>query len=179
MEIIRLDKVHKTHHRDESAIPEPGDFVTSEHSTASMNDKPSTVKPRIAIVDDDPGMRSFITRVLRLTGLATVSFESGEAFLQEQLREPSVCVLLDLSMPGISGFEVKDRLAKSYPNVPVILITGQTDLLWASSHSRRDSQRASQSLLIRRCCCPQSGRLSDVPKRGWQPEGFSGLKLFV
>lgn len=106
---------------------EPDDFVTSEHSSVLMNDKHSIAKPRIAIVDDDPGMRSFIARVLRLTGLSTVSFESGETFLQEQLREPSVCVLLDLSMPGISGFEVKDRLAKSYPNVPVILITGQTD----------------------------------------------------
>jgi FixJ family two-component response regulator len=92
-----------------------------------MNDKCSTVKPRIAIVDDDPGMRTFLARVLRLTGFTTVTYESGEAFLQEELREPSVCVLLDLSMPGISGFDVKDRLTKSHPNVPVILITGQAD----------------------------------------------------
>jgi len=127
MEIIRLDNIHKTYHRGELAIPDAGDLFNSEHCTVSMNDKHSTAKPRIAIVDDDPGMRRFLARVLRLTGFSTVTYESGEAFLQEQLREPSVCVLLDLSMAGISGFEVKDRLAKSHPNVPVILITGQTD----------------------------------------------------
>jgi FixJ family two-component response regulator len=127
MEIIRLDNLQKTHHRDELAIPDAGALFTSEHSAVLMNDKYPNAKPRIAIVDDDPGMRRFLARVLRSTGFSTVTYESGEAFLREQLREPSVCVLLDLSMPGISGFEVKDRLAKSHPNVPVILITGQTD----------------------------------------------------
>ena len=92
-----------------------------------MNEERSVAKPRIAIVDDDPGMRTLLARVLRLRGFSTVTFESGEAFLEEQLSDPSICVVLDLSMPGISGFDVKDRLAKSHPNVPVILITGETD----------------------------------------------------
>jgi len=103
------------------------DVTTSEHATVLMNEEHSVAKPRIAIVDDDPGMRTLLARVLRLRGFSTVTFESGEAFLEEQLSDPSICVVLDLSMPGISGFDVKDRLAKSHPNVPVILITGETD----------------------------------------------------
>jgi len=91
-----------------------------------MNDKLSTANPRIAIVDDDPGMRSLLACIVRLKGFSTMTFESGEAFLEEQLSDPWVCVLLDLSLPGISGFEVKDKLAQSHPDVPVILITGET-----------------------------------------------------
>ncbi len=90
-----------------------------------MHAKVLAAKPRIAIVDDDPCMRALLARMVRLKGFSTVTFESGEAFLKEKLSETSLFVLLDLSMPGISGFEVKDKLAKSHPGMPVILIKGE------------------------------------------------------
>jgi len=92
-----------------------------------MNGKTSADKPRIAVVDDDSSMRQSIVRLLRATGFLPVSFASGESFLQAQATKQSACVVVDLTMPGLSGFEVRLELAKSEPGLPVILLTAHAD----------------------------------------------------
>ena len=83
--------------------------------------------PLIAIVEDDAEVRVAFARLLECDGFATRTFASGDAFLAYAARHRPDCVVLDLNMPGLSGFEVQARLAEIGQDVPVILITGDDD----------------------------------------------------
>jgi FixJ family two-component response regulator len=75
-------------------------------------------------VDDDPYVRRGLERLLRSAGYPVEVFESGPEFLRSAaLAEPG-CVVLDLHMPDLDGFEVQAQLARAHPDVPVIIITG-------------------------------------------------------
>ena len=87
----------------------------------------SQKRTRIAIVDDDSNLRTAVGRLLTVCGFRPLLFDSGEAFLETRTAHPVACVLLDLMMPGLSGFQVKERLAKSAPHLPVILITANAN----------------------------------------------------
>ena len=76
----------------------------------------------MAIVDDEEPIRKALTRLLRSGGLDVESFSSGSDFLESLPNHQPDCVVLDLHMPVVSGFEVQARLAKS--GVPVVIITG-------------------------------------------------------
>lgn len=77
--------------------------------------------PLIAIVDDEESVRKALERLLRSAGMKARIFASGEEFLAEATVFQPDCVLLDVQMPGLSGFEVMDRLRGS---LPVVMITG-------------------------------------------------------
>jgi FixJ family two-component response regulator len=85
-----------------------------------MTGRPST----IAIVDDEPRMRSALSRLLRVRGYSVVEFGGGAGFLAALETASFACVILDLHMPGINGFEVLDRLAGLERRPPVVVITG-------------------------------------------------------
>jgi FixJ family two-component response regulator len=79
----------------------------------------------IAILDDDESVRQAIERLLRAAGLAVECFAAGEDFLASLQQYEPACLVLDLHMPGMNGFEVQAELAKSGRHVPVVVITGQ------------------------------------------------------
>lgn len=81
-------------------------------------------RPLIAVVDDEEPIRKALTRLLRSAGLDVESFPSGFEFLESIPSRHPDCVVLDLHMPGLNGFEVQARLAKSGAPVPVVIITG-------------------------------------------------------
>ncbi len=78
----------------------------------------------IAVVDDEEPIRKALKRLLRSAGLEVETFPSGVEFLESLVIRRPDCVVLDLHMPVMSGFEVQVRLAKSGPSVPVVVITG-------------------------------------------------------
>jgi FixJ family two-component response regulator len=79
----------------------------------------------IAIVDDEEPVRRALLRLLRAEGLRGVGFGSGAEFLTAlPMAEPG-CVVLDLHMHGMSGLEVQRQLAHAWPDLPVIVVTGQ------------------------------------------------------
>lgn len=80
--------------------------------------------PLIAVVDDDKGVRSALVRLLRSSGLDAKSYASGQVFIAALPLDRPACAILDLHMSGMNGFEVQKRLAKDWPAVPVIVITG-------------------------------------------------------
>ena len=82
----------------------------------------SKSRPLVAVVDDEEPIRKALTRLLRSAGLDVESFLSGSAFLESILSHRPDCVVLDLHMPVMSGFDVQARLADS--GVPVVIITG-------------------------------------------------------
>ena len=58
----------------------------------------------IVIVEDDAGMRKAIERLLRAGGFQWVSFASAEAFMQAGAADTAGCLVLDINLPGLSGF---------------------------------------------------------------------------
>ena len=79
-------------------------------------------RPLIAVVDDEESIRKAIERLLRSAGMDVVTFSSGERFITDFGGLQLDCVVLDLHMPDITGFEVQADLVAA--KVPVIVITG-------------------------------------------------------
>ena len=79
----------------------------------------------IAVVDDEAPVGKALNRLLRLAGLNVETFASGAAFLDSLQNHTPDCVVLDLHMPQMDGFEVQRRLAQAAVRVPVIVITGR------------------------------------------------------
>jgi DNA-binding NtrC family response regulator len=83
----------------------------------------------VYVVDDDVSAREGVAGLLRSAGLTAQTFASGEEFLAAppRPRKPS-CLLLDVNLPGVSGLEVQQELAKSAVHMPIIFLTGHGDI---------------------------------------------------
>ena len=77
----------------------------------------------IAVVDDEPSVRSSLARLLRSAEYEAATYPSGEEFLDSLDAGSPDCLILDLRMPGLSGFDVLARLALGGRHVPVIVLT--------------------------------------------------------
>lgn len=78
---------------------------------------------RILVVEDDDGMREAIESLLDAAGFSTATYSSAEAMLSGGAIPGSVCVISDLKLPAMSGFELASELRKRGKQPPVILIT--------------------------------------------------------
>jgi two-component system, LuxR family, response regulator FixJ len=88
----------------------------------------SNAKPLIHVVDDDGSFLTAVSRLLRAAGYISQTFTSATEFLQSARTEAAGCVLLDLNMPGVSGLDLQEALAKAEHPLPVIFLTGQGDI---------------------------------------------------
>ena len=82
------------------------------------------IPPLIAVVDDEESVRKALRRLIRSAGFAVETFPSGAEFLQSVQDHEPACVVLDLHMPKINGFEVQAELIRRRSQVPVLVITG-------------------------------------------------------
>ena len=90
----------------------------------------TSMQPMVYVVDDDQGMLDSTVWLLESVGLKALPFTSGRAFLEACDPASNACVLLDVRMPDLSGFEVCRRL-KADPRtatVPVIFLSAQNDI---------------------------------------------------
>ena len=83
-------------------------------------------KPMVVVVEDDDGLRRAIDRLLRGAGFRPVTYASAEELLEAGLGA-AACLVVDVRLPGLSGFELSRRLAKSGPRPPLIFITAHDD----------------------------------------------------
>lgn len=84
----------------------------------------SQLRLQIAVVDDEEPVRKALERLLRSAGMGVATFPSGKEFIDALPSHQTDCLVLDLHMPGINGFEVLAYLAQSSQRLPVIVITG-------------------------------------------------------
>jgi FixJ family two-component response regulator len=85
----------------------------------------STARQLIAVVDDEEAVRRALQRLIRSAGMDVETFTSGAEFLDSlSLRWPD-CVVLDLHMPDVNGFQVQSCLSQMRAPVPVVVITGK------------------------------------------------------
>lgn len=87
----------------------------------------STKTITVAIVDDDASLCHAMDRLLRATGFQSVTYLSAEAFLEDAERVRPDCVLLDIQLGGMSGFELQNLLLASGSTTPIIFITAHDD----------------------------------------------------
>lgn len=81
----------------------------------------------ISVVDDDEALRESLPDLLEMLGFAARPFASAEDFLTSDAVADTRCLILDVSMPGMSGPELQCELSRRGLNVPIIFLTGQCD----------------------------------------------------
>jgi FixJ family two-component response regulator len=98
----------------------------------------------VAIVDDDESIRQSLTRVFRIHGLCSKTFASAEEYLDRAPGADPGCIVLDVHLPGLTGFELRDRLEAQGTSPPIIFITAldeSTLAQFARGSERRDYLR--------------------------------------
>lgn len=78
----------------------------------------------VFVVDDDESVLASLKMMLESWGYQVVTFKSAEALLDSGLGESPSCLILDIRLPGMSGFKLQEHLVKSHARIPVIFITG-------------------------------------------------------
>ena len=82
----------------------------------------------VFVLDDDEAVRDSLGALLESAGFVVETFGSGADFLDRLAPEGGGCLVLDVRMPGLSGLEVQEELAKKGIAIPVIIITGHGDV---------------------------------------------------
>jgi FixJ family two-component response regulator len=82
----------------------------------------------VFVVDDDPLVRDSVADLLASAGLAAQTFGSATEFFQAKRPDVPACLILDIELPDLSGFDLQTNLAKSGAEVPIIFLTGHGDV---------------------------------------------------
>ena len=78
---------------------------------------------RVIIVEDDASMSQALERILRLGGYASIVYASAEVFLASDGVEGAGCLIIDVRLPKLNGFELHRRIGQSGAILPAIFIT--------------------------------------------------------
>jgi FixJ family two-component response regulator len=84
--------------------------------------------PTVFVIDDDAAMRAAIRALLKSVGLPSESYGTAEEFLRSKRPDGPSCLVLDVSLPGISGLDFQRQLADAGIQIPIIFITGHGDI---------------------------------------------------
>ena len=88
----------------------------------------SAAVPTVYIIDDDARVRASIKGLLKSAGLQSIGFETAEQFWREETSHGPSCLILDVSLPGISGLDFQQQLRRAGRSIPIIFITGHGDI---------------------------------------------------
>ncbi|MBY5637545.1 response regulator transcription factor [Rhizobium leguminosarum] len=86
------------------------------------------VEPAVYVIDDDAGVRDSLGLLFRSVGLRSELFRSANEFLQRKLPPNPSCLVLDVRLPGLSGFELHAELTRVNVQIPIIFITAHGDI---------------------------------------------------
>lgn len=84
--------------------------------------------PPIYVVDDDASVREAIESLIRSAGLRVQTFASAQDFLARRSADAPSCLVLDVDLPGLSGLDLQEELAKTNFRVPIIFLTGHGNI---------------------------------------------------
>ena len=86
------------------------------------------IAPTVFVIDDDADMRAAIQGLLKAAGIRSASFGTAEEFLRNNDPDGPSCLVLDVSLPGVSGMELQRKLTEAGVSIPIIFITGHGDI---------------------------------------------------
>ena len=96
--------------------------------------------PLVRVVDDDASFLKGVARMLRASGFAVETFASAAEFLARPEPDVPGCVLVDLQMPGLSGLDLQEALAKAGRPMPVVFLSGHGDVPTTVRAMRRGAE---------------------------------------
>ena len=85
-------------------------------------------KSFVFVIDDDSSIRQSLSNLLRSAGLSVETFASAQEFLATERSHSPGCLVLDVQLPGLSGLDLQQELAKNNAAIPIIFITGHGDI---------------------------------------------------
>ncbi len=88
----------------------------------------SHATPIVFVVDDDVSVRELLELLIRSAGWQPETFESAQEFLSRPRVLVPSCLVLDVSLPGLNGLELQERVALDRRDMPIIFITGYGDV---------------------------------------------------
>src|SRR5688572_12695261 len=95
---------------------------------SSVNVPSNSLIPHILVVDDEPVLRDLIARFYSTIGYTAVAVASGEEALAQLAQGSIDFVIADIQLPGMSGTELLAKMKEHFPDVPVVAITGFSDI---------------------------------------------------
>jgi FixJ family two-component response regulator len=95
----------------------------------------------VAVIDDDTRVLESLENLLESAGHAVCLFTSAQAFLEDEAFAKVDCVISDIGMPAIDGFELERLARAARPELPVILITGRQGLIKGPQATHRIGTR--------------------------------------
>lgn len=81
----------------------------------------------VSVVDDDESVRESLPEFLKSFGFHARGFSSAEAFLASETFDRTGCLVLDVAMPGMTGPELQEELARRSNDIPIVFITAHSD----------------------------------------------------
>jgi FixJ family two-component response regulator len=84
--------------------------------------------PTVFVVDDDISVRESIASLIHCAGWRVLTFASGEQFLAHRRSGAPGCVVLDMKLPDLDGFDIQERIAADELELPIIFISGFADV---------------------------------------------------
>lgn len=93
-----------------------------------MTATPQTEPSLVFVVDDDRSMREATTALLEAVGLRVRAFASAEEFLARPPVDAACCVVLDVRLPGVSGLNIQEELARAGAKLPIVFVTAHGDI---------------------------------------------------
>jgi FixJ family two-component response regulator len=84
-------------------------------------------RPLVSVVDDDESVRESLPDLLRELGYSVRAFSSAEEFLASDCLGETRCLILDITMPGMTGPDLQQDLTVCGLKIPIIFITAQTN----------------------------------------------------
>ena len=94
---------------------------------ASQKEGDLVKRPLLSVVDDDEMLREALPDLLREFGFMAQAFSSGQEFLLSDYVDQTSCLILDVSMPGMSGLDLQGELKRRKQSIPIIFISAQMD----------------------------------------------------
>ncbi len=82
----------------------------------------------VFVIDDDESVLKALSRLIRSVGFEVETFSSAGDFLNQRLPDCPSCAVLDVRMPGLSGFDLQEKLKQVGVEIPIIFITGHGDV---------------------------------------------------
>jgi FixJ family two-component response regulator len=144
---VAVRSSYGSHEEDAMRLPEPPVFAERAIDPSRLLDSSmlcAPAPPVTAIVDDDPSVRRALQRVVEAGGYRAKTFASAHEFLDALPRYRVACLVLDIYLGGMSGFDLLARLGADGMRFPVILITAHDD---APTRERIEKSRVAGHLM--------------------------------
>jgi FixJ family two-component response regulator len=104
------------------------DIRAMKKSAPADSGVPTTDDPTVIVIDDDPLARGALSSLFRSVGLSVRTFASATELLEHPLPDVPSCLVLDVRLPRLSGFDLQAELSRLGARIPIIFITGHGDI---------------------------------------------------